>query len=69
MFDLQLLKFITELPYHCINMREKFGSIAYSQKKLWLFKVAKSVAYIRPLFANLVTFVISATFHHASSTY
>ena len=37
-------------------MRENFSLIVHSQMKLCLFKVAKSDACIRPLFANPVTY-------------
>ena len=51
------LKFGTCLSYHCGYTRENFSLIAHSQMKLCLFKVAKSDACIRPLFANPVTYV------------
>ena len=37
-------------------MRENFSLISYSQMKLCLYKVTKSDACIRPIFANPVTY-------------
>ena len=62
------------LSYHYGYMRENFSLIAHSQMKLCLFKVAKSDACIRLLFANPVTitdnkFIQSLPAVPTSSTY
>ena len=44
--------------YHCTNSMENFGLIASLQMKLWLVKVGKLDACIRPLFANSVTYTV-----------
>ena len=58
MFYLQLWNLVAGLSYHWTILTENFSIIAYSQMKLYLFKVTKSDACIRPLFANSVAFLV-----------
>ena len=44
------------LSYHCTSRTENFSPIACLQIKLCLIKIGKLDAYIRPPFANSVTY-------------
>ena len=52
-----LWNLVAELSYHYTNKTKNFILIACLEIKLCLVKVGKSDACIRPLFANLVTYV------------
>ena len=54
---LQLWNLVAGLSCHCANSTENFSVVACLQMKLWLVKVGKLDACIRPLFANSVTYV------------
>ena len=43
---------VAGLSYHCTNSTDNFSLIACLQMKLWLIKVGKLDAYIRPIFCK-----------------